>query len=489
MTKPTDTAGRVGFDASAGAGCLCGGLRVDRAVLRLSEAALEAEITALSRVDSAVVARRSVIVSELSRRRSDAADRVRQAGNMSAREAKKAAKTADGLAKLGKTREALERGEIGKEQAEQLASRMDKPELAKNVVDNEEALLERAKNESVDEFARTMRKDDLDSSPDGGNTQARRQRQARTGSMWIDPDTGMHHLFAKFDPVTGARVSASLAAMVDKIWRAEHAPGVRNKRRLDHRRADALEALICRGMTRTAAEGGPTDDPATDDPATDDTATDDTATGSTTPCEGAPDNQQGFDFGGSTGGSRCDTPASPQPSGPVERADQGLAPVPPPPSNTQLLVIANLDALRQVLSGGSLADGTPLPAETVATMACDADILPAIFDTAGQPLWLGRTQRLATSAQRAAVTVRDHGCIVCGASAEFCQVHHIIWWSNGGTTDLDNLCLLCSGHHTMVHERGLTITTTPDGFKVQPRPVRPPARRSTGPPGALDTAA
>ena len=202
--------------------CLCRGLSAGRAVSGLDLAALDAELTALAKVDSAVAARRSLVAAEVKRRRSDPADRLTKAGGMSSREANRAAKTAEGLEKLSKTREALAAGEISKGQAEQLASRMNKPALAKHVRANEEALLERARGESTDEFARTMRKDDLDGSPDGGNTQARCQRRARMASMWIDPDTGMHHLFAKFDPVTGARVSTRLQAMVDKLWRAEN---------------------------------------------------------------------------------------------------------------------------------------------------------------------------------------------------------------------------------------------------------------------------
>jgi hypothetical protein len=187
--------------------CLCRGLSAGRAVSGLDLAALDAELTALAKVDSAVAARRSLVAAEVKRRRSDPADRLTKAGGMSSREANRAAKTAEGLEKLSKTREALAAGEMSKGQAEQLASRMNKPALAKHVRANEEALLERARGESTDEFARTMRQDDLDGSPDGGNTQARCQRRARMASMWIDPDTGMHHLFAKFDPVTGARVS------------------------------------------------------------------------------------------------------------------------------------------------------------------------------------------------------------------------------------------------------------------------------------------
>lgn len=161
------------------AGCLCGGLSLDSVVAGLDVAALKAEIAALSRVDALVVARRSAVVAELARRDGDVAEQLRKSGNMSGRQARKAAKTAGGLARLPKTREALERGEIGAGQAEALASRMDKPEQARNVRDNEDALLEKAKCQDVDEFARTMRQEDIDGSPDGGNTHAQRQRQSR----------------------------------------------------------------------------------------------------------------------------------------------------------------------------------------------------------------------------------------------------------------------------------------------------------------------
>ena len=235
------------------AGCLRGGLSVDSVVAGLDVAALKAEIAALSRVDALVVARRSAVVAELARRDGDVAEQLRKSGNMSGRQARKAAKTAGGLARLPKTREALERGEIGAGQAEALASRMDKPEQARNVRDNEDALLEKAKCQDVDEFARTMRQEDIDGSPDGGNTHAQRQRQSRKASMWIDDDTGMHHLFAQFDPVTGARISTQLAAMTDQLWRAEHLPGRsrHNKRAVAQRRADALEALICQTLAAT----------------------------------------------------------------------------------------------------------------------------------------------------------------------------------------------------------------------------------------------
>jgi hypothetical protein len=44
-----------------------------------------------------------------------------------------------------------------------------------------------------------------------------------------------------------------------------------------------------------------------------------------------------------------------------------------------------------------------------------------------------------------------------------CHAHHVAEWvADHGTTDLDNLVLLCSRHHHVVHEAGWTITPAPD---------------------------
>ncbi len=54
---------------------------------------------------------------------------------------------------------------------------------------------------------------------------------------------------------------------------------------------------------------------------------------------------------------------------------------------------------------------------------------------------------------------RDGSCRFPGCDARrYTQAHHIEWWSRGGVTDLDNLLLICSFHHTLVHERGWSIT-------------------------------
>ena len=43
-------------------------------------------------------------------------------------------------------------------------------------------------------------------------------------------------------------------------------------------------------------------------------------------------------------------------------------------------------------------------------LACTADLVPWVFDSEGQPLWLGRTARLFTARQRKAMAIRDREC-------------------------------------------------------------------------------
>jgi hypothetical protein len=59
---------------------------------------------------------------------------------------------------------------------------------------------------------------------------------------------------------------------------------------------------------------------------------------------------------------------------------------------------------------------------------------------------------------------RDRGCRFpgCGSTA-FSNAHHIVWWSRGGATDLDNLLLICGFHHRLIHEHGWTVERADDG--------------------------
>ena len=153
------------------------------------------------------------------------------------------------------------------------------------------------------------------------------------------------------------------------------------------------------------------------------------------------------------------------------------------PQNTRLLVMADFDTVSGQLGDPRLEDGTPVPAGTLRRLACDAQILPAIFAGPSVPLDLGRARRTASGPQRAALVARDKRCIGCGAKASWCQAHHIKHWQDGGPTDLDNMCLLCSRCHHKVHDQDWTVHKAPTGRYF----LRRPPKRIGRPPRQVDT--
>ncbi len=74
---------------------------------------------------------------------------------------------------------------------------------------------------------------------------------------------------------------------------------------------------------------------------------------------------------------------------------------------------------------------------------------------------MGRKQRTVTTALKRALWSRDRGCSFPGChNTRYVDAHHIEHWANGGDTSLDNLTLLCTHHHTLLHEGGFTIHAT-----------------------------
>lgn len=141
---------------------------------------------------------------------------------------------------------------------------------------------------------------------------------------------------------------------------------------------------------------------------------------------------------------------------------------------TDLLVIADFDVVQQQLGNPRLADGSPIPLAELHRMALDADILPSIFDVKSQKMWLGRKQRTASEAQRVALIARDQHCVGCGTNPLWCRAHHIVWWSQGGATDLDNLLLVCDDCHHKIHDLGWTVHRDPQTAEHK---LKPPTKQ------------
>jgi hypothetical protein len=101
-----------------------------------------------------------------------------------------------------------------------------------------------------------------------------------------------------------------------------------------------------------------------------------------------------------------------------------------------------------------------------------ASLLPPTLGGAPtQPLEVGRATRVIQPAQRAALAVRDRGCVFpgCDRPLAWCDAHHLWHWIDGGPTDLGNLAMVCRAHHRAVHEGGWRLIRGPDGrFTASP---------------------
>jgi Domain of unknown function (DUF222)/HNH endonuclease len=124
------------------------------------------------------------------------------------------------------------------------------------------------------------------------------------------------------------------------------------------------------------------------------------------------------------------------------------------PAQVIIALTADQFTSRQGLAETSF--GHPLSVDQALKLADEAAIHLLTRDATGAILNHGRTKRIATRAQTLALTARDKGCTFpgCDRPPEHCQRHHITAWADGGTTDLDNLTLVCGHHHREFAQAG-----------------------------------
>jgi hypothetical protein len=164
--------------------------------------------------------------------------------------------------------------------------------------------------------------------------------------------------------------------------------------------------------------------------------------------------------GGSGGGVRASADARAVSDGSGDESEPstkgGDAPARPRsvPAVDHYQVIVHVD--EKSLRGG--AGRSDLPIETVRRLTCDCSLVAIVEDEHGTPLDVGRKQRTVGMALRRALWSRDRGCTFPGChNTRYVDAHHIHHWANGGETSLDNTTLLCTYHHTLVHEGGVTM--------------------------------
>ncbi len=116
----------------------------------------------------------------------------------------------------------------------------------------------------------------------------------------------------------------------------------------------------------------------------------------------------------------------------------------------------------QSLRGG--VGRSDLPIDTIKRLTCDGNLLTIVEDADGTPIEVGRKKRTVSTALKRALWSRDRGCTFPGCTNKrYVDAHHVHHWADGGETTSDNLILLCSYHHRLLHEGGYRIGTDADG--------------------------
>ncbi|MEO8527703.1 MAG: DUF222 domain-containing protein [Pseudolysinimonas sp.] len=113
----------------------------------------------------------------------------------------------------------------------------------------------------------------------------------------------------------------------------------------------------------------------------------------------------------------------------------------------------------------------PVSVETAERHICNVGTQTILFDLDGEPFQVGSLHRLYSTRQRRALEARDGGCRFpeCDRPASWAEAHHIIHWSHGGKTDIDNGILLCRHHHMLIHDNGWQIIRNgPNDYSVVP---------------------
>jgi hypothetical protein len=132
-----------------------------------------------------------------------------------------------------------------------------------------------------------------------------------------------------------------------------------------------------------------------------------------------------------------------------------------------IIVSTTLQDLESARGSAVTAGGTLLPMATTIRMASHAHHYLAIYDKhTREPLYLGRTKRCASPAQRMMLLNRDLGCTHpgCPVPGYGTQVHHIKGWAKDhGETNIDLEVLACPADNRLA-EQGWTVRIRADGI-------------------------
>jgi hypothetical protein len=132
-----------------------------------------------------------------------------------------------------------------------------------------------------------------------------------------------------------------------------------------------------------------------------------------------------------------------------------------------VIVSTTLQDLQAAAGLAVTGSGSLLPMSDVIRMASHSHHYLVIYDKhTREPLYLGRTKRIATPGQRLVLFNRDRGCTRpgCTAPPDHSQAHHAAQdFGKGGQTNITDLGLACGPDNRLVKEGGWTTRIRSDG--------------------------
>ena len=141
------------------------------------------------------------------------------------------------------------------------------------------------------------------------------------------------------------------------------------------------------------------------------------------------------------------------------------------PDRATVVVHVPFEALTSEGRRCEIEGGPVISALTARRLLCHGRLQTVVEGPFGRAVGVGRISRDPPAWLLRQVRHRDSGCTFPGCGTRlFTEAHHIVWWRAGGRTDLDNLTLICSFHHKLLHELGWSLRRLPDGTLEWCRP-------------------
>jgi uncharacterized protein DUF222/HNH endonuclease len=134
------------------------------------------------------------------------------------------------------------------------------------------------------------------------------------------------------------------------------------------------------------------------------------------------------------------------------------------PPRATVVIHAQARGLRDGTGGCELENGPVIHPDTVRRALCNARVQTVLEDERGRVVALGPMTREPSPWMIRQIRYRDRECRFPGCGTKrFTEAHHIMWWRDGGRTELENLLLICSFHHRLVHEHRWRVERRADG--------------------------